>query len=75
MIRRILGIIDAGISFDTTANAQRVGYVEIPQSARNPEKVPFVRLNFSGGQHGADFERFLFENILIFTRYGFKTTD
>jgi molybdate transport system substrate-binding protein len=69
------GIIDVGISFDTTANVHSLEYVEIPQSSCKQEKVPLVRLNFSGGQSGADFERFLFENILIFTRYGFRTAN
>lgn len=69
------GIIDAGISFDTTAKAHTLEYIDIPETASRPETVPFIRLKISTAKAASDFEQFVFDNISIFTRYGFRTTD
>jgi molybdate transport system substrate-binding protein len=69
------GIVDAGISFDTTANAHKLHYLEFPASSGRPETVPLIRLNFSRSGSAAEFEQFLFDNIFIFTRFGFRAAD
>ncbi|MFH2131546.1 MAG: substrate-binding domain-containing protein, partial [bacterium] len=67
-------VVDAGIIFDTVARANRLDYVEIPESYNSPIGSYFIRLVFSTGSEASleRFETFLFQQTRIFAKHGFQ---
>ncbi len=66
-------IVDAGTIFDTVALAHKIPYIEIPEDFNITSESFWIEL--STGDKGltvALFKAFIYENIGLFTEYGFK---
>jgi molybdate transport system substrate-binding protein len=64
--------VDAGITFDTTATANGLPYIQIPEELSRTNRAFLVKLIFS--EHPEEVERFqnfLFKQQAIFKKYGF----
>ena len=64
-------IIDAGLSFASTARANDLKYIDIPQEFNKPEIAPLIRLTIGNQQNCQAFVSFIKANLATFTKYGF----
>lgn len=66
-------VVDAGVIFDSTARANALKYVEIPEYCNQINAAYLVRLTYQEKQQDlADFEDFIFKQVGVFEKYGFK---
>jgi molybdate transport system substrate-binding protein len=66
-------IIDTGITFDSTAKANKLSYIEIPAAYNQPEVAPLIRLKSeANGENSSLFIDFIMANLTIFERHGFR---
>ncbi len=65
-------IIDAGITFDSTARAGNLDYIHIPAAYNHKETAPLIRLtNGENRENTTLFTEFIFANMGVFEKYGF----
>ena len=66
-------VVDAGITFDTTATANKIAFLEIPDADNVSDTAFLARLNFSNHAEEAHaFRDYIFSQDKIFAKYGFK---
>ena len=66
-------IIDAGISFASTAKANQLDFIEIPPVYNQDEVAPLIRLQYeTDPEHTNDFIHFMMHHLQIFKKYGFN---
>jgi len=66
-------IIDAGIAFDSTAGANNLSYIEIPEAYNHPEIAPLIRLTSEANEENTSlFIDFIMNNLAIFEKHGFR---
>lgn len=67
------GIIDAGITFDSTARANNLHYIAIPKAYRHQEIAPLIRLKSEADRTNSDlFIEFIAANMAVFEKHGFQ---
>ena len=67
------GIIDAGITFDSTARVNNLHYIPIPKAYRHQEIAPLIRLKSEADRTNSDlFTEFIAANMAIFEKHGFQ---
>jgi molybdate transport system substrate-binding protein len=70
------GIIDAGIAFDSTARANKLQYISIPTVYRHQEIAPLIRLKCESNKTNSNlFTEFIFDNMDIFEKHGFRSAN
>jgi molybdate transport system substrate-binding protein len=66
-------IIDAGIAFDSTAKANQLQYIKIPQKYNHVETAPLITLtNETNSDNTEYFIQFIRNHLDIFIKYGFQ---
>lgn len=69
-------IIDAGISFDSTARANKLDYIVIPKTYNHQEIAPLIRLKSETNRTNSDlFIKFIAANMAIFKKHGFQPAN
>lgn len=68
-------IIDAGIAFDSTAKANKLHYIEIPQKLNHVEIAPLITLTSeTDNKNTIVFIDFILNHLDIFKKHNFKPT-
>ncbi len=66
-------IIDAGIAFDSTAKANQLHYIKIPQKYNHVETAPLITLTSeTNGENTRLFIQFIHDHLDMFIKYGFQ---
>ena len=66
-------IIDAGITFDSTARANQLHYIKIPPIYNHVETAPLITLNSeTNSDNTRRFIQFIHNNLDIFIKHGFQ---
>ena len=71
----LLGVVDAGLIFDTVAHANSLSYVSIPEEYNVKTRAYMIRLTFSKSENQHCVNRlvsYVFTRGDIFSKYGFK---
>ena len=69
-------IVDAGIAFDSTARANNLSYIEIPEPYNHQEIAPLIRLKSEANEEDTNlFIDFIRNNIAIFVKHGFRPVE
>jgi molybdate transport system substrate-binding protein len=71
----LLGVVDAGLIFDTVARANDIPYVDIPEEYNVETKAYLIRLTTSPNENKAclnKFDDYIYTRDDIFSKYGFQ---
>lgn len=69
-------IVDAGIAFDSTARANNLNYIEIPEAYNHQEIAPLIILKCEANEENTQlFIDFIMNNLAFFEKHGFKGVE